>query len=83
MTDPAAQDARPAARPDPSAAPGAPGPDDTLAPDAGPAGVPDAQRTAQEILAALVAHGVRDVVLAPGSRSAPLAYAAPALPRWT
>ena len=76
MTDPAAQDARPAARPDPSAAPGAPGPDDTLAPDAGPAGVPDAQRTAQEILAALVAHGVRDVVLAPGSRSAPLAYAA-------
>lgn len=32
-------------------------------------------RVARVLVAALVAHGVRDVVLAPGSRSAPLAYA--------
>ncbi|MFV0252104.1 MAG: 2-succinyl-5-enolpyruvyl-6-hydroxy-3-cyclohexene-1-carboxylic-acid synthase [Beutenbergiaceae bacterium] len=31
--------------------------------------------TARELIAALVGQGVRDVVLAPGSRSAPLAYA--------
>ncbi|KAE8762202.1 thiamine pyrophosphate-binding protein, partial [Georgenia thermotolerans] len=31
--------------------------------------------TARQLVAALVAHGVRHVVLAPGSRSAPLAYA--------
>ncbi|MFH5822007.1 2-succinyl-5-enolpyruvyl-6-hydroxy-3-cyclohexene-1-carboxylic-acid synthase [Georgenia sp. AZ-5] len=31
--------------------------------------------TARELVTALVAHGVHDVVLAPGSRSAPLAYA--------
>lgn len=30
---------------------------------------------ARELIARLVAHGVRDIVLAPGSRSAPLAYA--------
>jgi 2-succinyl-5-enolpyruvyl-6-hydroxy-3-cyclohexene-1-carboxylate synthase len=36
-------------------------------------------RAAARLLAALVTLGVRDVVLAPGSRSAPLAYAASAL----
>ena len=34
-----------------------------------------AQEAAQELVAALVAGGVRHVVLAPGSRSAPIAYA--------
>lgn len=33
------------------------------------------ETTARTLVTALVAHGVRDVVLAPGSRSAPLAYA--------
>lgn len=36
---------------------------------------PHAARTAREIVTALVQHGVRHAVLAPGSRSAPLAYA--------
>ncbi|MFC7406998.1 2-succinyl-5-enolpyruvyl-6-hydroxy-3-cyclohexene-1-carboxylic-acid synthase [Georgenia alba] len=35
----------------------------------------DATSTARALVTALTAHGVRDVVLAPGSRSAPLAYA--------
>lgn len=35
----------------------------------------NAMATAREIVAALISGGVRDVVLAPGSRSAPLAYA--------
>ncbi|OKL53952.1 2-succinyl-5-enolpyruvyl-6-hydroxy-3-cyclohexene-1-carboxylic-acid synthase [Bowdeniella nasicola] len=35
----------------------------------------DATTTARRIVARLIAGGVRDVVLAPGSRSAPLAYA--------
>ncbi|PFG42114.1 2-succinyl-5-enolpyruvyl-6-hydroxy-3-cyclohexene-1-carboxylate synthase [Isoptericola jiangsuensis] len=37
--------------------------------------VPPAVGSAQALVADLVAHGMRDVVLAPGSRSAPLAYA--------
>ena len=36
---------------------------------------PGAQALAQAVVQALVGNGVRDVVLAPGSRSAPLAYA--------
>jgi len=36
---------------------------------------PPAPHAARVLVAELVAHGVRDVVLAPGSRSAPLAYA--------
>ncbi|MDD9207627.1 2-succinyl-5-enolpyruvyl-6-hydroxy-3-cyclohexene-1-carboxylic-acid synthase [Georgenia sp. 10Sc9-8] len=36
---------------------------------------PPATHTAREIVTALVQHGVRHAVLAPGSRSAPLAYA--------
>ncbi len=35
----------------------------------------EATRCAQDVVAELVAQGVREVVLAPGSRSAPLAYA--------
>lgn len=35
----------------------------------------NATACARTVVAALVAHGVREVVLAPGSRSAPLAYA--------
>ncbi len=35
-----------------------------------------ATRTARAVLETLLRHGVRDVVVAPGSRSAPLAYAA-------
>lgn len=44
---------------------------------AGAASVPDnpATLSARAVVSALVAAGVRDVVLAPGSRSAPLAYA--------
>ncbi len=38
--------------------------------------VPPSVAAARALVADLVAHGVRDVVLAPGSRSAPLAYAA-------
>ncbi|RPF22976.1 2-succinyl-5-enolpyruvyl-6-hydroxy-3-cyclohexene-1-carboxylic-acid synthase [Myceligenerans xiligouense] len=37
---------------------------------------PASVRAARSLISELVAHGVRDVVLAPGSRSAPLAYAA-------
>ncbi|MBO0608790.1 2-succinyl-5-enolpyruvyl-6-hydroxy-3-cyclohexene-1-carboxylic-acid synthase [Myceligenerans salitolerans] len=37
---------------------------------------PASVRAARGLISELVAHGVRDVVLAPGSRSAPLAYAA-------
>jgi len=37
--------------------------------------LPPAVRSAQALVHALVVEGVRDVVLAPGSRSAPLAYA--------
>ncbi len=40
------------------------------------AAAPSATRLARETLAALVAAGVRHVVLCPGSRSAPLAFAA-------
>ena len=36
----------------------------------------DATLCARVIIAELISHGVRDVVLAPGSRSAPLAYEA-------
>ena len=39
----------------------------------------DGQRaitTAREVLSALIAAGIRDLVISPGSRSAPLAYAA-------
>ncbi|WP_127132142.1 2-succinyl-5-enolpyruvyl-6-hydroxy-3-cyclohexene-1-carboxylic-acid synthase [Georgenia sp. SYP-B2076] len=39
------------------------------------AAVEPSTATAHQLVTALVAHGVRDVVLAPGSRSAPLAYA--------
>ncbi len=39
------------------------------------AGAPPSVTAARALVADLVAHGVRDVVLAPGSRSAPLAYA--------
>ncbi len=35
----------------------------------------DSQQLAAQLVAHLAAHGVRDVVLSPGSRSAPLAYA--------
>jgi 2-succinyl-5-enolpyruvyl-6-hydroxy-3-cyclohexene-1-carboxylate synthase len=42
-------------------------------------GDPPAVAAARRLLDALVVLGVRDVVLAPGSRSAPLAYAASAL----
>lgn len=35
---------------------------------------PDSIRTAHRVVTALVAHGVRDVVYCPGSRSAPFAY---------
>ncbi|MCB7138178.1 2-succinyl-5-enolpyruvyl-6-hydroxy-3-cyclohexene-1-carboxylic-acid synthase [Cellulosimicrobium marinum] len=45
------------------------------APDAGPAAEAPSVECARALVAALVAAGVRDVVLAPGSRSAPLAYA--------
>ena len=41
----------------------------------GPADVDPSTATARQLVTALVAHGVRHVVLAPGSRSAPLAYA--------
>ncbi len=37
--------------------------------------VPPSVESARALVAELVAHGVHDVVLAPGSRSAPLAYA--------
>lgn len=40
-----------------------------------PTAVEPSTVTARAVVSALVAHGVRDVVLAPGSRSAPLAYA--------
>ncbi|WP_348525129.1 thiamine pyrophosphate-binding protein [Luteimicrobium album] len=46
--------------------------------DAAP-GDPPAVAAARRLLDALVAQGLRDVVVAPGSRSAPLAYAASAL----
>ncbi|PWD52441.1 2-succinyl-5-enolpyruvyl-6-hydroxy-3-cyclohexene-1-carboxylic-acid synthase [Serinibacter arcticus] len=39
------------------------------------ADLPEAQQLARAVVRALVGCGVRDVVLAPGSRSAPLAYA--------
>ncbi|GAA1632346.1 2-succinyl-5-enolpyruvyl-6-hydroxy-3-cyclohexene- 1-carboxylic-acid synthase [Georgenia ruanii] len=39
------------------------------------ADVEPATATARQLVTALVAHGVRHVILAPGSRSAPLAYA--------
>ncbi|MFC8922195.1 2-succinyl-5-enolpyruvyl-6-hydroxy-3-cyclohexene-1-carboxylic-acid synthase [Cellulosimicrobium sp. NPDC057127] len=51
-----------------AAVPGTPG-------DAAASGLPPAVAAAYALVAALVADGVRDVVLAPGSRSAPLAYA--------
>ena len=38
--------------------------------------MPDATLCARVIIAELISHGVRDLVLAPGSRSAPLAYEA-------
>lgn len=45
-------------------------------PGPAPASVPaPAPHAARVLVAELVAHGVRDIVLAPGSRSAPLAYA--------
>ncbi|GIG36045.1 2-succinyl-5-enolpyruvyl-6-hydroxy-3-cyclohexene-1-carboxylic-acid synthase [Cellulomonas pakistanensis] len=57
---------------------GAVGPDAAPAPAPGPRGpvrgAPAAQ-AARLLVQELAAHGVRDVVLAPGSRSAPLAYA--------
>ncbi|MHB1065084.1 MAG: 2-succinyl-5-enolpyruvyl-6-hydroxy-3-cyclohexene-1-carboxylic-acid synthase [Georgenia sp.] len=40
-----------------------------------PSTIEPSTTTARTLVTALVAHGVRDVVLAPGSRSAPLAYA--------
>ncbi|MCL1900160.1 MAG: thiamine pyrophosphate-binding protein, partial [Promicromonosporaceae bacterium] len=62
-------------------------PDNDTVPDNGPlpaSGPPETNSTAQPpavaaaatLLAALSRHGVRQVVLCPGSRSAPLAYAA-------
>lgn len=36
---------------------------------------PSAQQLAEAVVAALISEGVRDVLLSPGSRSAPLAYA--------
>ncbi|WP_425955110.1 2-succinyl-5-enolpyruvyl-6-hydroxy-3-cyclohexene-1-carboxylic-acid synthase [Xylanimonas sp. McL0601] len=42
---------------------------------AGPGGLPPAIAAARALVAELWMQGVRDVVLAPGSRSAPLAYA--------
>ena len=44
--------------------------------------MPDATALAQTLVAALLAGGVREVVLAPGSRSAPLALVLWAAARW-
>ncbi|WP_448073461.1 2-succinyl-5-enolpyruvyl-6-hydroxy-3-cyclohexene-1-carboxylic-acid synthase [Georgenia yuyongxinii] len=70
------------ARPGPTAQPVPARPGPTAQPVAAPPGQPPptstieaATATARQLVTALVARGVRDVVLAPGSRSAPLAYA--------
>ncbi len=58
---------------DPGASPDAVQPDRTTAPAR--SDDPPAAHAARVLVQALAASGVRDVVLAPGSRSAPLAYA--------
>lgn len=52
-----------------------PGPVSSPGAASSPAPEPGSTRTARAVVRALVAQGVRDVVLCPGSRSAPLAYA--------
>ncbi len=51
-------------------------PADPTGPATGEDRVPPSTRLAREVLAALVAGGVTEVVLAPGSRNAPLSFAA-------
>lgn len=59
-----------------TATPGSAPEQDPVSPAApGPVVDPPAPHSARVLLQALAASGVRDVVLAPGSRSAPLAYA--------